>query len=125
MVAALVAVVIAGSQLFSGTAGSRLIQASVIGAPGTAQLNVANGHAELSVRHFPPPAAGHIYEVWLQRGGATPSPTRALFSVTSTGAGDVGVPGGLSGVRAVLVTQEPAGGSVVPTRSPVIVARLT
>jgi anti-sigma-K factor RskA len=123
-VAALIAVVLGGVELFSGTAGPTVIQARVIGAPGTAQLSVSSGHAELIVRHFPPPAAGHIYEVWLKRAGAAPSPTRALFSVTSTGAGDVGVPGRLSGVREVLVTQEPAGGSPAPTRAPVIIARL-
>jgi hypothetical protein len=85
---------------------------------------VAGGRAELIVRHLPPPPAGRIYEVWLKRAGQQPSPTSALFSVTTTGAGDVGVPGDLRGVSEVLVTQEPAGGSLVPTDGPVIVATL-
>jgi anti-sigma-K factor RskA len=121
--AAAVAVIGAG-ELSSGGQGSRVIQAHVIGIHGSAQLRVAGGHAELIVRHLPPPPAGRIYELWLQRPHAL-SPTRALFSVTSNGAGDVGVPGALLGVSAVLVTQEPDGGSLVPTHAPVIVARVT
>ena len=53
-----------------------------------------------------------------------PSPPRALFSVSSSGAADVGVPGDLDGVTQVLVSQEPAGGSLAPTTAPVIVAPL-
>jgi hypothetical protein len=102
----------------------RVIQARVTGSPGTAEVRVAGGHAELIVRHLSPPPAGRIYEVWLKRAGQPPSPTSALFSVTTTGAGDVGVPGDLGGVSEVLVTQEPAGGSLVPTDAPVIVATL-
>jgi len=37
----------------------------------------------------------------------------------------VGVPGSLNGVKVVMVTTEPLGGSKVPTSSPVIVARLS
>jgi anti-sigma-K factor RskA len=115
---------IAGVELSTGGSSSRVIQAKVISVSGTAQLRLAGGRAELIVNHFPPPPAGRIYEVWLQRANAL-LPTRALFSVTRTGAGEVGVPGDLAGVREVLVTQEPDGGSRVPTRAPVIVARLT
>ena len=88
-------------------------------------MRVTGGSAELIVRHLRPPPPGHIYEVWLKRGAQAPSPTRALFSVTSSGAGDVGVPGNLRGVSAVLVTPEPDGGSRVPTHKPVVVAQLT
>src|SRR4051812_42702895 len=95
----------------SGSSGTRTIAAAVAGSRGTAQLSLSGGHAELVVRNFPQPAAGHIYEVWkLQSGAKVPTPTRALFSVNSSGAGDVGVPGDLHGVTKVLVTQEPAGG---------------
>jgi hypothetical protein len=54
-----------------------------------------------------------------------PSPTGALFGVTAAGAGEVEVPGDLRGVSRVTVTQEPTGGSRVPTRAPVIIATLT
>jgi hypothetical protein len=102
-----------------------VIRASVIGSPGTAQLRVAAGSAELVVRRLPRPPSGEIYEVWLQRPGRAPSPTSALFSVTATGAADVGVPGNLHGVVRVMVTVEPDGGSRVPTHPPLIVANLS
>jgi len=61
----------------------------------------------------------------VQRGSAPPVPTGTLFGVTSTGTAAVGVPGSLDGVSAVMVTQEPSGGSPAPTTAPLIVARLT
>jgi anti-sigma factor RsiW len=109
----------------TGSSQPRVIQAAVTGVPGSAQLRIAGGRAELIVSRLPPPPAGRIYEVWVKRGHQSPAPTRALFSVTATGAADVGVPGTLRGVNTIMVTQEPAGGSLVPTHPPVIVARLT
>jgi hypothetical protein len=54
-----------------------------------------------------------------------PKPTDALFNVTSAGRATVGIPGGVRGVRDVLVTSEPAGGSPAPTRNPVVIAPLS
>jgi anti-sigma-K factor RskA len=102
----------------------QVIHAQVIGSSGRAVVRVSGGHAELVVRRFPAPPRGRIYEVWLKRGGRPPSPTRALFSVTSSGSAEIGVPGSLSGVDAIMVTPEPQGGSPTPTRPPVIVARV-
>ena len=122
VVVVVIGAIIVGS---GGSSGTRTIAAMVSGSPGTAQLSVTGGHGELVVRGFPQPTAGHIYEVWKVHNGAkAPSPTRALFSVNSSGAADVGVPGQLHGVTQVLVSQEPAGGSLVPTTAPVIVAPL-
>jgi hypothetical protein len=123
----LVLVVGAGGVVLSSNRASRtrVIQASVVDSPGSAQLRVTGGQAKLLVSHLPPPPAGLIYEVWLQRGIDAPSPTSALFSVTSDGAGDIDVPGDLHGVSQVTVTQEPADGSRVPTHDPVIIARLS
>ncbi len=101
-----------------------MVQAQVTGA-GMAQLTISQGRGELVMRGMPAPPAGHVYELWIQRGSAAPSPTRALFSVTSAGSGDVGVPGSLQGVRRVLVTPEPVGGSLTPTHAPVIVAQVS
>jgi anti-sigma-K factor RskA len=117
--------IIGGLELASGgSSGARIIRASVTGSAGGAELRVSGGRAELIVSNLPPPPIGHIYEVWLARGHRPPSPTNVLFSVTSTGSGDVGVPGDLHGVSEILVTPEPAGGSRAPTHEPVIVARL-
>jgi anti-sigma-K factor RskA len=124
-VAAVVVVAAGALTLGGGGARTQIITAQVIGSPGSAQVRLSGGHAELVVSHFAAPPAGHIYEVWLQRDGGKPIPTGALFSVTSKGAGDVDVPGRLQGVSAVMVTPEPAGGSQVPTHAPVIRAALT
>jgi len=88
----------------------------------TAQVRIGGARAELTVRHLPSPAPGRVYEVWLERPNAAPAPTGALFRVNAAGAADVTVRGELRGVREILVTEEPAGGSRVPTSRPVIVA---
>jgi anti-sigma-K factor RskA len=122
VVVVVIGAIIVGS---NGSSGTRTIAAAVTGTPGTAQLSVSGGHGQLVLRNFPQPAAGHIYEMWELRSGAkVPAPTGTLFSVNSSGAGKVGVPGGLHGVSKVLVTQEPVGGSLTPTSTPVIVASL-
>ena len=118
--------IVGGIELGStGSGPAKVIQAAVTGVPGSARLRIAGGRAELIVSRLPAPPAGRIYEVWVKRGRQPPAPTRALFSVTTSGAADVGVPGNLRGVNTIMVTQEPAGGSLVPTHPPVIVARLT
>jgi anti-sigma-K factor RskA len=110
------AAVVGGLELSSSGSPSHVIQAQV----GQAQLRVAGGRADLIIRHLPQPSRGRIYELWLQRGTRSPAPS-TLFSVTSGGTADVGVPAGLQGVRRVMVTSEPAGGSTAPTEQPVIV----
>ena len=105
----------------SSSTATRVYQATV----GHAKLYVSGGHAQLVVQKLKVPQDGHIYEVWLLRPDHSPAPTSALFSVTSTGQGDVDVPGNLHGVSAVLVTQEPAGGTQHPTTKPVIVAPIS
>lgn len=121
----LVVVAIGLAVLLRPAAGSRVLQANVVNSRGTAQLRLSGGQAELIVRHFPPPPAGSIYQVWLERRNRPLMPTDTLFTVSAAGAADTSVPENLHGFSEVLVTQEPAGGSRVPTHSPVIVARLS
>ena len=111
--------------LQGGSGGTRLLQARVQSPAGQAELQLSHGRGTLVVRHFPAPAPGHVYEVWLQRASGGPVPTRTLFSVTAHGAADIGLSDSLGGVSAILVTQEPAGGSVVSTQRPLIVAPVT
>jgi hypothetical protein len=102
-----------GEKVFPGH-----VSASAVGASAT--LRQHDGHAELSVSHMPKPGLGRIYEVWLSRGSGNAQPTNALFSVSSKGDGETDVPSNLQGIHTVMVTSEPAGGSVRPTRKPVI-----
>jgi anti-sigma-K factor RskA len=124
-VAALAVACAAVLVLVPGASTTRTIDARVFGSSGTAELRLSRGHAELIVGHMPQPAPGDIYEVWLQRPHGNPAPTSALFGVTAAGNGVVEVPGNLARVRAVMVTQEPAGGTTVPTGPAVIVAPLS
>jgi anti-sigma factor RsiW len=105
----------------------RTVQATVTPATaprGTAVIVVRNGVATLRVRGLPAPPKGKIYEVWLlRRGAAAPSPTDALFSVSTQGSGRVALPS-VRGVEQVLVTAEPDGGSQAPTSQPFIAATL-
>jgi hypothetical protein len=114
-----------GALAFSSSSSvrSEVIHAVVL-APGhhaTAELRKVGSRLELVVVGMPAPPPGRIYEVWLEHGTEAPLPTDALFSVTKTGSGSVGVPGDLHGVSKVLVTDEPLGGSLKPTRTPVII----
>jgi anti-sigma-K factor RskA len=109
--------------LSGGGSSARIVQAQVSG-HGSASLKISGHRAELIVQHFAAPPSGKIYEVWLVRGKRAPQPTSALFDVNAGGNGDVDVPGSLEGVSQVLVTPEPAGGSKVPTHTPVITAKL-
>lgn len=105
----------------------RTVQADVTAgtAPrGTAVIVVRDGVATLRVRGLPVPPEGKVYEVWLlRRGAAAPSPTDALFSVSTGGSGRVALPS-VRGVEQVLVTAEPVGGSPAPTSQPFISATL-
>jgi Anti-sigma-K factor rskA/Putative zinc-finger len=109
-----------GIELGTSGTNTHLIRATV----GDAEISVGGGRAALIVQHLPPPGAGRIYELWLQRGAAAPSPS-TLFSVGSRGTADIGVPGTLHGLSRVLVTDEPASGSRSPTGRALIVAALS
>jgi hypothetical protein len=103
---------------------TRTIEA-LVSEPGyhaNAALRKYGSQIVLVVSGMPAPPPGRIYEVWIERGTQPPQATDALFSVTSSGAGSVNVPGNLVRVSKVLVTSEPLGGSLHPTRPPVIVA---
>jgi anti-sigma-K factor RskA len=109
--------------LSGGGSSTRVVEAQVTG-HGSASLKISGHRGELIVQHFAAPPTGKIYEVWLVRGKHAPQPTNALFDVNANGNSDVEVPGSLAGVNQVLVTPEPAGGSKVPTHTPVIAAKL-
>jgi anti-sigma-K factor RskA len=104
---------------------TRVIQARIIGSPGSAEVRRSSGQAELVVHHLSPPPSGEIYQVWLNRPGRRPQPTSSLFNVTGAGDAEVDIPGDLRHVAQIMVTPEPAGGTQVPTHPAVITAQLT
>jgi hypothetical protein len=118
--------VIGASLVGTTTTRTRAISAEILqpGVPqdASATLHISGQSGTLSFANFPSPPAGRVYEVWLEGAGRSPRPTDALFSVNSSGDGTVAVPGSLRGVRQILVTAEPLGGSTVPSRSPIISA---
>jgi anti-sigma-K factor RskA len=121
-----VVVVLAVIALYSGGGGggTRVIRAEVSPPHADASLRISGGHAQLDISGLPQTSAQRVYEVWVKRSGA-PQPTDALFTVTAAGDATVGVPGSVNGVKVVMVTSEPRGGSKVPTTTPVIVAHLS
>ena len=56
--------------LGTGGGGNHVIRATV----GSAELQVSDGHGQLVVAHLARPAAGRIYELWIQRGSSAPAP---------------------------------------------------
>jgi hypothetical protein len=117
--AASVAAVLAIALTAGSSQPTRVTSAHVAIAGARASLRQVDDHSELRLAGMPQPPPGKIYEVWLSR-GAAPKPTNALFSVTTRGNGAVAVPGSLHGVKEVLVTSEPLGGSLHPTSTPLI-----
>ncbi len=104
--------------------GTRVITAQVTPAHAHATLRVSGGHGQLRIAGMPQSPPGHVYQLWIKRSGG-PLPTDALFTVAAGGTATVGVPGSVNGVKEVMVTAEPLGGSPAPTSTPVIVARVS
>jgi len=124
LAASLLALGIGGGALLRGGDDTASKSIACASAPDGAscQLRVAGDNAKLVVGGLDAPPQGRIYQLWLDRdNGTAPEPTEALFSVRK-GRASVAVPGDLKGVKRVLVTDEPLGGSDVPTRTPIIAA---
>ncbi len=120
---AMVALAALIAALSLGGGSSARTYPGIVNAPGaTASVRVSAGHARLVFARLPTLPSNLIYEMWLKRGAAAPVAAGALFASSS---GAVTVPGGVRGVKAVLVTAEPRpSGTRTPTRMPIIVVRL-
>jgi hypothetical protein len=100
------------------------IQAKATPEEPTAEASVVrtDNAAVLKVAHLPVQRKGHVYQAWLQRGmEIDPS---SLFVVGKDGSGSAAVEGSLDGVTAIMVSEEPEGGSNQPTSKPVLIANL-
>jgi len=112
-----------------GGSGERTVQAQVLDkarAPhASAEVEVSSDGATLVAHGLPAPPSGRVYQVWLKRAGHAPEPTSALFTPRRDGTATATVPGSLSGVDQMLVTDEPSGGSQQPTTSPLLAATVS
>jgi len=108
--------------LVSGGGDARTVVAQTRAPDADVRLEIHDDGAILVARNMPAPPSGRIYQVWLKRPGRDPEPTSVLWSTRGDGSAEVAVPGSLEGVEAVLVTDEPPGGSDVPSKPPVITA---
>ena len=88
-------------------------------------MSVDEGHGTLKVEGMAQPPLGRVYQVWTQRDGEDPKPTDALFTVDKDGSASVDVPGDTGAVDRVLVTDEPRGGSEVPTTRPYFAVKMS
>jgi anti-sigma-K factor RskA len=119
-------VLIAGATgvLLTAGDGGRTVVAQTQSPRADVRLEIDDGGSTLVAKNMPAPPSGRIYQVWLKRPGKDPEPTSVLWSTRGDGSAEVAVPGSLEGVEAVLVTDEPPGGSEEPSKPPVITARI-
>lgn len=89
-----------------------------------ARIEVAGDNVRLAVSAMPAPPKGRVYQVWLKRDGEAAEPTRTLFDVRREGRATVAIDEPLGDADELLVTAEPDGGSIIPTRQPVLRASL-
>jgi anti-sigma-K factor RskA len=87
----------------------------------SASLDRVDGSATLEVRRMPALPRNDVYEVWAVRGRAMRP--QSTFVLRHDGTANAAVPH-LTGASAVLVTQEPHGGSNSPTAPPLLRAPL-
>jgi anti-sigma-K factor RskA len=125
----------AGALLVAGAAGGYVLHqpdesSSVITARPSpaAPANLAGtleregGSAILTMSRLPALPPDGVYEVWVARDGALEA--SSLFVPRRDGSAEAAVPGPLDNADAVLVTQEPRGGSRQPTSPPLLRANL-
>lgn len=101
---------------------TRTLPAQVASTGATASLRVTGNRAALRVDRMPAPIRGRVYQVWFVKDDGKPIPTHTLFNVRDDGHANVQIDEPITGVRKILVTLEPSGGSTKPSGDPVISA---
>ena len=79
-----------------------------------------SGTAHLVVSGLPDPGRRRVYQVWLQTGKGAPVPTNVAVLGDRGRQRQTVIPGDVEDVDQVMVTSEPDGGSMAPTRAPVV-----
>ncbi|MDX8150966.1 anti-sigma factor [Patulibacter brassicae] len=124
LAAVLVALVVAGvtiggaGDVGEDARGTTVAQAEItrtIAPRGSGHVAVHAGRAHVEVAGLPAAPRGHEYQVWVVSGERAPRPTSALFSVDGRGRASVDLPGTVNDYDQVMITDEPHGGSRVPT----------
>jgi anti-sigma-K factor RskA len=117
--ALLIAGVLAGALLRGGD------ETATYPAGANAEVRVEGDQGTLVAADLDPPPSGRVYEVWVvPKGQKNPEPTSALFVPRSDGSAEAAIPGSMSDVGQVLVSDEPPGGSDTPTGKVILQADL-
>ena len=109
--------------LGSGAPGRDVVAAQIKGGHASAaagSLELRGDRAHLRVRGLRSPGRGRVYQVWVRKDRQVPEPAGAVLAVDSRGAARARLSGNIRRFDQVLVTSEPAGGSRLPTRVPVL-----
>jgi anti-sigma-K factor RskA len=123
--ALLVAGVLVGALIGRGP-GDHTIEASVMAPGASAEVRVEGGKGTLVAERLPAPPRGRVYEVWVMpEGSKTPRPTNVLFVPRGDGSAEAAIPGDVSDVSQVLVTDEPPAGSDTPTGDVLVSAAMS
>lgn len=108
----------------SGDPETRTLAATAQGGA-QAKLAVTGDKAALELTDLPSLRSGEVYQVWFDRGDGQLTPSRTLFNVRSDGRAKVAIEEPVTGVKRILVSREPTGGSLAPSGDPVITASTT
>jgi anti-sigma-K factor RskA len=118
--AAVILIVAAGIGYAVGNGGGSDIQTTEVRQPNGIVAMVVNedGEGELRLTGVDQPKDGKVLEAWVARGESV-EPVKATFTPDETGNASTKIED-LHGVDAVLVTEEPVGGTKVPTMEPFV-----
>ena len=106
-----------------GDEEGRTVEAKTVVPDASGSLKIHDdGSGTLQVRGMPSLKGGQVYQAWVERDGMIEP--EMTFEVTPDGRGAVAVPDDLSDAKAVMVTQEPRGGSRAPTGTPLLTVSL-
>jgi anti-sigma-K factor RskA len=113
-----------GATAYNGLGGTDTRTLSAEVGQGHAWIELGeDDRAHLVVNGLAAPRRNKVYELWIQSGDAAPRPasdnlSQAVFVV---GSGRVEIPARLQEGDRVMVTEEPPGGSRIPTATPIVI----
>ena len=119
-IAAVVLIVAAGVGYLVGNGGGSNVHTTEVQQKNgiVAKVVNENGKGELRLTGVEQPAKGKVLEAWVERGESV-EPVKATFTPDEEGNASTQIED-LEGVDAVLVTEEPAGGTKMPTTEPFV-----